>query len=287
MLQGPFRGREAIERGLVTPAQLRGRQFHPLYRGVYLRCGQPLDLRTRSRAAFLLLNGTGALAGDSAAELLGASCAPEGAPAEIVAPRCGVRPRTGLMVHRDALPPSDITTAQGCRVTTPLRTAWDLARRLDRTEAVVALDALARRGRFDPAQLLARRATIPGSRHARRLDEVVALAEPRAESPMESRLRLLLHDHGLPTPTVQFELYDRYGFVLARFDLAYPAAKLAIEYDGESYHRSRRGKDNHRDITAAVLGWETMRVEASDVWVTPRRTADAVARLLAARSTPR
>jgi hypothetical protein len=38
-----------------------------------------------------------------------------------------------------------------------LRTAWDLARRLERTEAVVAVDALARR-RFDPAQLLELRA---------------------------------------------------------------------------------------------------------------------------------
>ncbi len=214
-----------MQRGVLTAAQLRGSRFRTLYRGIYLpRSERPPDLLTRSRGAFLLVEGTGALAGYSAAELLGASCAPEGAPAEIVAPRTGIRPRPGLLVHRDALPPEDVTTAQGCRVTTALRTAWDLCRRLHRTEAVVALDALARRGRFDPARLLNLRDTLPGSRHARRLDEIVPLAAPRPESPMESRLRLLLIDHGLPPPVVQFELRDRYGFVLARFDLAYPAA---------------------------------------------------------------
>lgn len=100
---------------------------------------------------------------------------------------------------------------------------------------------------------------------------------------MESRLRMLLLDHGMAAPTVQFELRDRNGFVLARFDLAYPAARLAIEYDGDAVHRGRRREDNHRDIDVSEYGWETMRFEAPDVWVTPRRTADAVARMLAVR----
>ena len=72
---------------------------------------------------------------------------------------------------------------------------------------------------------------------------------------METRLRLLLVDHGLPAPQVQYALRDRYGDLLARFDLAYPAARLAIEYDGEETHRYRRRADNHRDIDVAELGW--------------------------------
>jgi hypothetical protein len=216
--------------------------------------------------------------------MLGAPCAPRDVPAEVISPRSGIRTRPGLLVHRDRIQPHEIWRICGCRVTAPLRTAWDLARRLDRGEAVVAIDVLARRGRFAPADLLALRATRPGARGAARLDQLVALADPRAESPMETRLRLLLVDHGLPPPAVQYPLVDRRGCVRARFDLAYPAALLAIEYDGAEFHRDRRGPDNHRDIDASELGWETMRFEAADIWLTPRRTADAVARLLAARS---
>jgi very-short-patch-repair endonuclease len=67
---------------------------------------------------------------------------------------------------------------------------------------------------------------------------------------------------------VRPELVGRHGYLVARFDLAYPAARLAIEYDGDETHRHRRGPDNHRDIAAAALGWETMRFEAADVWTT-------------------
>jgi very-short-patch-repair endonuclease len=98
---------------------------------------------------------------------------------------------------------------------------------------------------------------------------------------MESRLRLLLLDHGLPAPELQYELRDHYGVLRARFDLAYPNARLAIEYDGEATHRPRRGADNHRDIDVAELGWETLRFEAPDIYVTPARTVDAVTRMLA------
>jgi very-short-patch-repair endonuclease len=287
VLVGPFRGRDAVARGLITPAQLRGPRFQRLFQGVYVRRpddGQPVDLLTRSRAAFLLLGEQGALAGYSAAELLRAECAPREVPAEVVAPGTGIRPREGLLVHRDRLDRGETWRCRGCRVTSPLRTAWDLGRRLDRVEAVVAIDALARRGRFAPKELLALRVERPRARGASGLDERVARADPRAESPMETRLRLLLGDHGLPAPDVQYELMDRHGFVLARFDLAYPRARLAIEYDGEEFHRYRRGADNHRDIDVSERGWETMRFEAADVLLTPRRTADAVARLLAVRT---
>jgi hypothetical protein len=184
VLAGPFRGRDAVARGLVTPAQLRGPRFQRLFHGVYVRRpddGRPLDLLTRSRAAFLLLGEHGALAGYSAAELLRAPCAPRGAPAEVVAPGTGIRPRSGLLVHRDRLDRGETWRCRGCRVTSPLRTAWDLGRRLDRVEAVVAIDALARRGRFAPEELLCLRAGRPGARGATQLDERVARADPRAE----------------------------------------------------------------------------------------------------------
>jgi len=75
-------------------------------------------------------------------------------------------------------------------VTTPRRTAFDLARR-ERTEAVVGLDALLRRGVTDADDLRAYLRTKPGWPGVVRATAALALANPLAESPMEARLAFL------------------------------------------------------------------------------------------------
>jgi hypothetical protein len=153
-------------------------------------------------------------------------------------------------------------------------------------EAVVAVDALARAasGTFQPAQLLVRRAAEPGARGARRLAEVVALADPRAESPPETRLRVALVRAGVPTPEVQFPVLDEHGFVLARVDLAYPAAKLAIEYDGAGHFDAGRARrDRARDGELAGIGWQTLRLASDDLDALPQ-AIQRVARLIELRS---
>ncbi|MBO0878565.1 MAG: DUF559 domain-containing protein, partial [Pseudonocardia sp.] len=129
---------------------------------------------------------------------------------------------------------------------------------------------------------LARRASSPGARGCRRLDEVVRLADPRAQSPPESRLRLLLVWAGLP-PVVRHELLDEHGFVVARVDLAYPDAKLAIEYDG-AVHVQRR--DDARDAELADHGWDTVHLTKHDLAGARLQTLVKIARLLA-RCAPR
>ena len=271
MLGGQFRGTEAVAAGLVTPDQLRGPRYRRVYPDVYLSSDASLDLYARSRAAYLLVRDRGgALVGYSATALLGLDCAPRGAPAEVVLPGAARR-HPGLRAYRARLADHDLTTAAGCRLTTPARTAWDLARRLPLVEAVVAVDALAHRGAFAPADLLARRAGEPGARGCRRLAEVVGLSEPRAESPMESRLRVGLVRAGLPVPHAQYVIADEYGFPLARVDLAYPVAKLAIEYDGAHHFDARRARlDRQRDADLAGLGWRTLRLIDDDLLAMPQ-----------------
>lgn len=188
----------------------------------------------------------------------------------------------GLVVHHGGAVADDLVEVGGCLTTSPARTAWDLSRRLPLEEAVVALDALSRVGRFEPAQLLQRRAAQPGARGCRRLDEVVALADPRAESPPESRLRLAMWRAGLPHPEVQYPVIDEYGFVLARLDLSYPQAKLAIEYDGSTHFTRLQGeRDRRRDAVLAARGWLTLRFGSDDIGAA--QTIGTIRESLAAR----
>jgi len=280
VLEGPFRGSDALAHDLLSRRQLYGPRFRRVFPDVYVPADTRLDLTVRSRAAYrYVADRGGVLAGYSAAQLLGAGCALRWVPAEVLVAR-DVRRRPDLLVRRGSAG-TDVREVAGCRVTSPMRTAWDLARRLPLVEAVVAVDALARDGCFAPGELLTYRR---GARGCRLLDRVVALADPRAESVMESQLRLNLVLAGLPAPEVQYRVVDGYGFVIARLDLAYPAAKLALEYDdGQHFTDFRSRQDRRRDLDLAELGWHTMRFTRYDVEGNPPQTPHRVATLLGAR----
>lgn len=135
--------------------------------------------------------------------------------------------------------------------------------------------------------MLVRGEEQPGARGCRQLDRIVSLADAEAESPMETRLRLLLVLGGLPVPTVQYRIRDEHGFVVARADLAYVDERLAIEYDGAGHFAGPQGRrDRGRDLEVAELGWHTMRFVDDDVLATPPQTLDRVRRMLAARARP-
>jgi hypothetical protein len=72
----PFRGSWAVQRGLLAKPVLRGPRYRRLFPDIYLLADVPADLEARSRRALLLASGRCALSGYSAAELLGARCAP-------------------------------------------------------------------------------------------------------------------------------------------------------------------------------------------------------------------
>lgn len=268
----PFRGSEAIAHGLLTRDQLYGPRFKRVFAGVFAPADLALDLAARSRAAYLMVGSRGGvLVGYSAAELLGADCAaPSDALAEVAVP-VRIHAKAGLRIVHSAIDPAETVERDGCRVTTPLRTAWDLARRLELVDAVIAVDSLARVGGFEPAELLVRRAALPGARGSRRLDQVVGLADPRAASPMETRLRVGLIGAGLPPPKAQYEVRDGRGHPVARADLAYPEARLAIEYVVDEPNVPRQ-----RDGELLDLGWQVIRVHREDVLRGMRRTAERV-----------
>ena len=133
-----FRGSHAVAAGLVTPDRLRGPRFLRLLPDVYCRAAaEPPGLLLRSLAAYRLVEGRGVLSGHSAAALLDAECAPRrGTPAEVTLLRGNLRAHPGLVVRRGLLRHDEITHVRDVACTTPLRTAFDLARGADRSGRV-------------------------------------------------------------------------------------------------------------------------------------------------------
>jgi pimeloyl-ACP methyl ester carboxylesterase len=181
-------------------------------------------------------------------------------------------------------------------VTTRARTAYDLARRAPSlVEAVVAVDALAvpnpsarqasdtglvpPGGPFVPRDLLRLRSRHLGARNSRRVPEVVRLADPLAESPMETRTRLALVLHGLPQPVSQLAV--RHGDHCHYLDLGYPEYRVGIEYDGgEHLTPERARKDLERQHCLSVLDWTIVRPRTVPVLHQPRLVAVQVRREL-------
>jgi very-short-patch-repair endonuclease len=272
-LTQPFRGSHAIAADLLTPGVLRGPRFRRLFPDTYVPADAEVDLALLSRAAYLLIAGRGALGGYSAAELLGVDCAPLGAPAEIVSPH-RVRPHPALISRQDEIPPDELQRLDGLVVTSPQRTAYDIGRRTPLVEAVVAVDALAHVHRFDPRDVLVLARRHLGARGSAQLPRVVELSDRRSDSPMETRIRLALRFAELPLPQLQHPVgpYE--------LDLAYPAVRIAVEYNGRDHLDPDRAlRDLEREAYLTAAGWTVLRFGAYLV----RRRPDLVAARVRAR----
>ncbi len=138
-------------------------------------------------------------------------------------------------------------------------TLRDLCRTLPAVEALVLLDAAVRTG-------------------VRIHTPLGMLAEP-AESPMETRLRWLLQEAGLPRPKVQADLRDADGRFVGRADLYYRTARLVVEYDGAN-HRDRLVEDNRRQNLLLNAGFRLLRFTAADIHQRPDVVTSQVQRAL-------
>jgi hypothetical protein len=257
----PFLGTEALKAGLVTTRTLASRHTR-IYRDVYLPTGHNLTAATRAQAAWLWSGRQSTAAGLSAAALLGSEWIDAHLPAELYRPNG--KPVAGIVIHRDTLFYDETCLVRGIRVTTPARTAFDLGRRHGLEEALVRLDALARATRVEAADVFALAARHPGLRGAVQLRTAVDFMDGGAESPQESRTRLVLIQAGLPRPQTQIRVADEFGYDFARIDMGYEDFKVGVEYDGEQHWTDprRRTRDIDRHAKLAALGWRIVRVSA-------------------------
>ena len=254
----PFLGTEARAQGLVTDHRLRT-AYVAVHRNVYVPRGAQLDARDKAMAAWLWSGRRGVLAGLSAGALHNMRWIDANLPAELN--RQSRDKVSGIVLHSDVLAPDEICQRSGMPTTTAARTAFDLGRIHDVQTAVIRLDALRNATRVSVDQINSVVARYPGARRIRVLREAVALSDSGAESPQESRTRLLLLKNGLPTPRTQIEVYDDYASI-ARLDMGWPEYKVAVEFDGAQHWTDARQRSRDIDRIAELerLGWIVIRV---------------------------
>ena len=275
---GPFTHAEARSAG-VSRRQLRGAGYRRLGSGIYRWVGLKESPQVTLTAVAKRLPPGAAFSGRSAAWLHGLEMAPCD-PIEVTMPEpTGSSRRAGASVRRTVLARSEIVRRRGLPVTSALRTVVDLGGRDPQTEGVVAADLFLHAGLVSVAELRTYVAEHPGVKGIARLRRVVGLAEPNAESAMETRLRILLVLAGLPRPDVQVSIHDDQDHFLGRPDLFYSKQRLAIEYDGGN-HRDRMVDDNRRQNGLVGAGLRLLRFTAADVYGTPDLIAMQVARAL-------
>lgn len=274
-------GRRALARALSSGTWQR------VLRGAYAPGDAPVDLALRGRAALLLVPARSLVADRCLLWLLGIDVLSAVPPAlEVVVPRGAPVPRRHHVRARTTdLPRSDRALLQTSvldrvPVLRPARAVADLLRALPLTEAVVVGDAVQRAGlltRDDVATELDAHRGLRGVREARR---ALLLTDARAESPPESRVRVLLVLAGMH-PVPQHEVRDARGCFIARVDLAVPSAQVAVEYDGREVHQRSDVfvHDRRRQNALLAAGWTVLRYTAQDL----RERPDAVvAEVLAA-----
>lgn len=285
----PFRGTDALAAGVLTRHELRT-QYEMVHRNVYVPRGQTLTPVTRAVAAWLWSGGTATVAGLSAAALHRTAWIDDWLPAELNRPSRDKAP--GIVMHSDALGDDETCVRDGIRLTTPARTAFDLGRRKGLTTAVIRLDSLMRATQVKAAdvELIADRHR--GARGSVQLRRALRLADGGAESPYETRTRLVLLGGGLPRPRTQIEVLNDWGAVLARIDMGWERWKVGVEFDGAQHWTdpARRNRDIDRLAELEVRGWTIIRVSADILRHRPHVVIERARRALLAagcRPSPR
>jgi very-short-patch-repair endonuclease len=258
-----FLGAPHRRTGVLTADTLRSGAWRHLYRDTFADAEIEPTHGLRCASARLVIPPGAAIGGRSAAWLHGIELVTTEEPVEVITPiGANFGPVRGLTIRTTDLPAADVIERDRLRFTTPERTAWDLARFNDTPEAVAYLDAMLRARLIQLPALQARLRATTVRWGSRRVAVALGLVDHRAESPQESRLRVKLTLARLPRPVPQYDVALRGRFV-ARVDLAWPARRVAVEYDGTwhadtgQFHRDRR-----RLNQLAVAGWTVIHVTA-------------------------
>jgi very-short-patch-repair endonuclease len=269
---------QLLEMGLTDDGigrRVKDGRLWRVHQGVYAVGRPTLTLHGRFIAAVLSC-GPGAALSHVAAGVLLILLEERGPRIDVTVPRSGQRRRRGaVIIHRAALPDSDVTTKHGIPVTTPARTLVDLADVLPRRRLERALDEAAYL-RLDVTDLQPR----PGRRGSGTLAEALRrhdAGNTRTRSDLEERMLSLLRNR-LPAPEVNSGIE---GYTV---DFVWREQGLIVETDGWAAHGTRSAfeRDRRRDADLLAEGWRVLRISYERLEREPEWVAERIAEALRA-----
>lgn len=251
----------------------RSGRWQRLYRGVYHVnadvAGSPSP-RALTRAGFLSAGPHAVAVLDTAAAVHGIGGLTHDRTIHVSLAGARARPQRivdgGLVLHQFVIEPEHIVTVDGVAVTSPTRTVADLILRLDRYTAVSVMDSARNRGVVGEDGLAQVLRLIAGRRGAVRARDWISEVDERAESPLETRVRLRCVDGKVGPDTLQHKVYDQRGRLLGVGDLAWLSARVMGEADGTAVHGQPDAvfRDRWRQNDLANAGWTVVRFTWQD-----------------------
>ncbi|MDR3656907.1 MAG: hypothetical protein P4L48_14975 [Mycobacterium sp.] len=253
--------------------QVRNRGLIRVWFGVY--AAHEPSLLGRLAALDIFLGRESVVCMGTAAKLYGFDVEDTSA-VHVLDPGVRLRPTVGLIVHQRTGAP--LQRIAGRLATAPAWTAVEVGRQLRRPRALATLDAALRSMRCTRSELASAVGEQRGHRGIVAVRELLAFADGRAESAMESEARLVMIDHGLPPPELQYPIYGPDGEVW-RVDFAWPDERVVAEYESIDWHAGRDAmlRDKTRWSKIQELGWTIIPIVVHDVRKEPDLLANRIA----------
>jgi len=253
-------------------------------RGVYARAEMAADLATRPGGPHLLRTAaTLATLGPAAASHQSAAVIHDmhllTLPRAVTLTRPPGRNRSalaGVRLHCAQLPAEHLTVVHGMRVTTAARTVIDLARELEFRAGVVTADSALRKKLVTKPDLESLLADLPRHAGRSRAADVIAFADGRAESVLESIARVVFAECGLPPPDLQVWVGGPQP--AGRVDFLWRKHRTVAEVDGlmKYGNPTRAVLQLERDRRLRDAGYEVVHFTWQDITENPAYVATTV-----------
>lgn len=276
-LPGPIRHRpfdvHAARLLGVSDERLRRSDLVRPTRGLRWHSADPPIGIDRLRAIGMVLGPSSFISHTSAAELWGLPL-PLSVRADRLVHVTSIRPasqvrRPDVVGHHVTAERTQVTRRWGVRASAPAQLFVECGTVLGHGALVAIGDAIVTDARCattidDLARTVRRRSGARGIVAVRLALEQVRVGSGSAK---ETESRLAISDSGLPEPELQVDIVDEFGVFVGRADMAYPAQRIVIEYEGD-HHRTdaeQWGRDVRRYREFERLGWTVLRWTRTDL----------------------
>ncbi|UKA55007.1 type IV toxin-antitoxin system AbiEi family antitoxin domain-containing protein [Arthrobacter sp. FW305-BF8] len=181
----------------------------------------------------------------------------------------GVSHGHGVVAHTRRLSSREVTFVDDLPCTSLERTVVDCCLMFNVRQSVILVDHAARQG-ADLHLLRDYCTALVGRNGVVALRRALELVDPRSESAGESLTRELIHRLRIPAPELQYVVRTPLGE--HRLDFAWPAQRVALEFDGKTKYFDYRPtgevvfQERRREKALMEQGWIFVRVEWKDLF---------------------